>query len=60
MRIYYVFDCMNAFLENKLFQFCSDDEAIEFGINYEADVYKIIVNSEEITKKCIHSTEWKD
>lgn len=45
--IYYSFDCMNAFLEDKLFPasaFASDREAIRTAANYEATLYKHTYN----------------
>lgn len=42
MKIFYIFDCMNALIDNKRFTFESDDEAIKFAINYEAVCIKYI------------------
>lgn len=56
-EIYYSFICMNSFLENKLFQFKNDIEAIEFGINFEADVIKIVIKKtlvSEVKKEIIY------
>lgn len=41
--IYYFFDCLNAFVNNGLFkesEFKDDGDAVSFGANYEATVYK--------------------
>lgn len=42
MKIFYIFDCMNADIEHKCFTFDSDKEAINFAINYEAVCIKYI------------------
>ena len=45
---YYCFDCLNAFVSNRLFKasaFENDQEAIDFGANYEATVYKLEFNA---------------
>ena len=44
---YYSFDCMNAFLKDKLFpasDFVNEDEAIKMASNYEATLYKHTYN----------------
>ena len=46
--VYYSFDCMNAFLEDKLFpasEFENEREAIKIAANYEATLYKHTFNS---------------
>lgn len=48
---YYSFDCMNAFIANKLFpesEFATEQKAIEFAANYEAILYKHTYNDEGI------------
>ena len=49
--VYYSFDCMNAFLEDKLFpesEFANAREAKQIAANYEATLYKHIFNSDGI------------
>lgn len=56
---YYYFDCMNAFVNGNLFkaaEFKDDKEAISWGANYEADVYKYeYKNGERISSKMLYS-----
>lgn len=37
----YIFDCMNAFLSDRVFVLEDDHKAIEIATNYEATCYKI-------------------
>lgn len=46
--VYYSFDCMNAFLEDKLFpasEFANEREAKQIAANYEATLYKHTFNA---------------
>lgn len=37
----YIFLCMNAVLDCKVLEFKTDEEAIAFGSNYEAEIYEV-------------------
>ena len=47
----YIFDCMNAFLSDRIFVLEDDHKAIEIATNYEATCYKIDDNGE---RHCIY------
>lgn len=62
--VYYSFDCMNAMLEDKLFEasaFSSEREAIRIAANYEATLYKHTFNRAGVktsTKTLYDPWEW--
>lgn len=62
--VYYSFDCMNAFLEDKLFpasEFENEREAKQMAANYEATLYKHTYNDQGIkisTKTIYDPWEW--
>lgn len=39
----YVFYCMNGILDGKILQFKDDEEAIDYALKYEAEVWRIDV-----------------
>lgn len=45
--------CGNAFVNERIFQFESDQEAIKFYENYEADCYRLEPTDEENTYQLV-------
>ena len=58
---YYVFDCLNAFIADKLFpvkEFNGDADAIQTAANYEADLYKCTFKAGECTSRKVLHEAW--
>ncbi len=52
---YYKGYCMNFMVNGRILEFNSDEEAIKFYADYEADCYKFILVKGEVQEKCIYN-----